>query len=292
MMGLSMLCNEMLAWDENIVWHNYLSNNSVAIGDADNDGDAEVVVGTNGYVLAYKFDGTAWSENIVWHNSLSNSSVAIGDADNDDDAEVVVGTNGYVLMYKSNAAPVAICQNIQVALDGNGQATIIADDVDGGSYDSDGDPIALSIDINSFDCIDVGIPVAVTLTVDDGELTDSCTATVTVVDNLAPVVGCALIQVDGPGRSVNSMPAAAANFRRVQIGIATDNCGAASVVGSIDDIAVVDGNVVKISIDPTQPTGKVSQGPKGYIHIIGATGVLKVTATDVNGNIGTCEATP
>ena len=53
-----------------------------------------------------------------------------------------------------------------------------------------------------------------------------------------------------------------------------------------------DGDLVKISVDPTQPTGKVSQGPKGYIHIIGPTGVLKVTSVDINGNIGTCEATP
>ncbi|MFC5195749.1 M14 family zinc carboxypeptidase [Bizionia hallyeonensis] len=82
--------------------------------------------------------------------------------------------------------PNAVCQNITVQLDNTGNATIVATDVDGGSTDD----VAItnfSIDINSFDCSDIGTPINVTLTVTDADgQTDTCTATVTVVDQIDP----------------------------------------------------------------------------------------------------------
>src|SRR5690554_1630658 len=76
--------------------------------------------------------------------------------------------------------PTAICQNITIQLDATGNATIVAGDIDNGSNDD----VAItnySIDIDTFDCSNVGTPVDVTLTVTDGDgQTDSCIATVTV----------------------------------------------------------------------------------------------------------------
>ena len=85
--------------------------------------------------------------------------------------------------------PTAICQNITLQLDATGNATITAADVDNGSTDNCG--IAnLTIDITSFDCSDVG-PNTVNLTVtDDNGNTNTCTATVTVEDNIAPIITC------------------------------------------------------------------------------------------------------
>ena len=82
-----------------------------------------------------------------------------------------------------SAPPNAVCQNITVQLDNTGNASIVANDVDGGSTDD----VAItgrSIDINTFDCNDIGT-VNVTLTVTDGDgQDDTCIAVVTVVDQI------------------------------------------------------------------------------------------------------------
>nr|WP_321233009.1 GEVED domain-containing protein [uncultured Psychroserpens sp.] len=86
----------------------------------------------------------------------------------------------------SSDPPSAVCQNITVQLDNTGNAVIVATDVDGGSTD-DMAITNYSIDINSFNCSNVGTPVDVNLTVTDAEnQTDTCIATVTVVDEVAP----------------------------------------------------------------------------------------------------------
>ena len=84
----------------------------------------------------------------------------------------------------------AVCQDITVQLDTNGNASILGTDVDGGSTASLG-VASLSVSPNSFSCADVGTPVTVTLTVtDNGGNTASCTATVTIEDNMAPTAVC------------------------------------------------------------------------------------------------------
>jgi subtilisin-like proprotein convertase family protein len=85
-----------------------------------------------------------------------------------------------------NLAPVAQCQDVTVAADQT--SCTAAADVDDGSFDPDGDPITLEQDPPG--------PYApgdtlVTLTVtDDGDLSDTCQATVTVVDEAAPEIQC------------------------------------------------------------------------------------------------------
>ena len=85
-----------------------------------------------------------------------------------------------------NTAPTIITKNITVPLDANGNVNITAAQVDNGSFDNCG--ITLSIDKLSFDCNQVG-PQTVTLTgTDPSGNTASATATVTVVDNIAPTI--------------------------------------------------------------------------------------------------------
>lgn len=88
--------------------------NSVAVGDADNDGLNEVVAGistNNNQTRMYKNMSGTWVEtNIspVFNDSVS--AVAIGDADNDGSNEIVMGTddlglNGYELrMYEKSGS--------------------------------------------------------------------------------------------------------------------------------------------------------------------------------------------
>ncbi|AEH01910.1 peptidase M14 carboxypeptidase A [Lacinutrix sp. 5H-3-7-4] len=101
-------------------------------------------------------------------------------------SDISVDNINFTADVATSAPPVASCQNITVQLDNTGNATIIATDVDNGSTDD----VAItnySIDIDTFDCSNIGTPVNVTLTVTDAESqTDSCTATVTVVDQVNP----------------------------------------------------------------------------------------------------------
>ncbi|MEZ4920235.1 MAG: HYR domain-containing protein, partial [Saprospiraceae bacterium] len=85
--------------------------------------------------------------------------------------------------------PTAVCQDITIYLDENGEASIIPDDIDGGSSD-DCALQGLAISMSEFDCDNVG-DNQVTLTVTDaGGNTAICVAEVTVVDNIAPTIEC------------------------------------------------------------------------------------------------------
>jgi hypothetical protein len=85
--------------------------------------------------------------------------------------------------------PVAICKDITVPLDGTGNVSIVAADIDFNSSDNCG-IVSRSIDISDFDCDDLG-PNLVELTVTDAcGNSSTCTSTVTVEDNISPVLTC------------------------------------------------------------------------------------------------------
>jgi hypothetical protein len=133
--------------------------------------------------------------------------------------KLYVGTQGRGVwrITLSNQPPDAICQNVTVNTD-PGVCTAASASVDNGSFDPDGDPITL-----------VQVPPApygkgttnVTLTVTDNQgASDSCTATVTVLDREPPALTCSAPQVvecTGSGSAVATYSATA-----------TDNCGFAS----------------------------------------------------------------
>ncbi len=162
----------------------------------------------------------------------------------------------FTITVEDNEAPVAVCQDITIQLDANGDATITAADVDGGSNDACGVD-TLAIDIDTFDCSNVGDNI-VTLTVTDvnGNVS-TCTATVTVEDATAPEVFCQdiIVDLDDAG-TVTILPTDIDNG-------STDACGIATYELDIDtfDCSHVGDNTVTL------------------------------TVTDVNGNSATCTAT-
>jgi hypothetical protein len=116
---------------------------------------------------------------------------------------------------------IAICQDLTVSLDANGDASISNSAVDNGSNDACG-IASLSVAPSTFTCNEVR-DNTVTLTVTDGNgNTSSCNATVTVEDNVPPVMTCNNITLDvgtltDPTDWIRISPS--------DIGNATDACG-------------------------------------------------------------------
>jgi gliding motility-associated-like protein len=85
--------------------------------------------------------------------------------------------------------PIALCQNVTIQLDSNGNASISAIDLDAGSIDNCA-IASLSISQTSFDCSHIGSNTVVLTVTDVNGNVSSCSATVTVQDNIAPIVYC------------------------------------------------------------------------------------------------------
>lgn len=101
--------------------------------------------------------------------------------------------NNAIIVVIDQVAPTAICQNVNVYLNAAGNGTLLAAQVDNGSVDSCSID---SLDINrvasiSYNCGDVGTSQTVTLHVfDPSGNTDSCTATITILDTFPPTAIC------------------------------------------------------------------------------------------------------
>ncbi len=119
-----------------------------------------------------------------------------------------------------SGTPAALCQNYTAALDASGTAIISADDVDAGSTVPCGIP-SRTVSPNTFNCSHIGTQTVVLTVTDVNNATSSCTATVTVQDNLPPAVTCpATTNVACAAQVLPPNPAAVT---------ATDNCGSVTV---------------------------------------------------------------
>ncbi|MBK8504511.1 MAG: hypothetical protein IPL46_21265 [Saprospiraceae bacterium] len=167
-----------------------------------------------------------------------------------------VSTCNSTVTVEDNVAPIAVCQDIAVQLDGSGLASITAIQIDNGSTDNCG-IASLAIDISSFDCSDVGSSAVVLTITDVNGNVSTCNSTVTVEDNVAPIAVCQdiTVQLDGSGL---------ASITAIQIDNgSTDNCGIASLTIDISSFDCSD---------------------------VGSNAVV-LTVTDVNGNVSTCNST-
>lgn len=113
-------------------------------------------------------------------------------------------------------APVAICQDIVVALDATGNVSINPEEINNGSYDQDSE-ITLTLDRTEFDCSNLGTNQVVLIVTADNGVSTQCTAIVTVEDITAPVADLA------------TLPDITAECEvlvsDVTVPTATDNCG-------------------------------------------------------------------
>jgi N-acetylneuraminic acid mutarotase len=144
---------------------------------------------------------------------------------------------------QDNSAPVALCQNITVSLNGSGSATISASQIDNGSSDNCS-ITSMSVSPSTFSCANIGANVVTLLVTDQSGNTSTCTATVTVQDNSAPVALCQNITVSLNGSGTASITASQINNG------STDNCTitSMSVTPNTFSCANIGANVVTLLV--------------------------------------------
>ncbi len=119
-------------------------------------------------------------------------------------------------------APVALCQNITVQLDEQGQASITAADINNGSNDACG-IATMSLDQTSFTCDQTGDNTVTLNVTDNNENSGNCQATVTVVDEIAPTLSCQ------QHMTVNTDQGECGANVILPKAVASDNCGLTSL---------------------------------------------------------------
>ena len=205
----------------------------------------------------YKSDVTSWTLFNTGLPNVPNYDLEI----NHTNSKIRSGTFGRGIWETSlfnntdTTPPIANCSNITVQLNASGSVIIIANDVDNGSTDNIG-IVNYSIDLDTFDCNDIGTNSVVLTVTDAAGNTDTCTSVVTVEDSILPTVICQDLtaQLDASG----FVSIVAANIDNGS----NDNCGIASYALDIDTFDCNDLGVNTVTL----------------------------TVIDVNGNSDTCTA--
>ena len=161
--------------------------------------------------------------------------------------------------------PTVKAKNIQVAVDGNGNASITPQQVDDGSVSYSG-ALGLSLNRTNFTCSDVGTPVTVTLTATDAEgNSGSVTAQIIIVDTTKPTIVAPTEQFfcysNGGSYTVPSLNA-------------IDNCGIGSISYSVSGATTRSGSGADAS-------GAFNAGQSTIAWLV----------TDVHGNVSTVNTT-
>jgi hypothetical protein len=188
---------------------------------------------------------------------------------------------------------------VQLGADGTGILPVSA--IDNGSNDSCG-IASLVLDQTEFDCNDVGNTITVTLTVTDvsGNV-DSCSATVTVEDNVAPDLDAQdiTVELDANGDYVldqddidviNALSSDACGIDTVSVSPDTFDCsnvGANTVTLTVTDInGNVSTNVAEVTVEDTVNPMAVCQDITIQLD---ALGTASITGEDVDaGSIANC----
>ena len=172
-----------------------------------------------------------------------------------------VSTCTAVVNVIDNIAPVLVCQDATIELGPDGTATIDPYDLIGSVVEACGIDTA-AVDLPTVSCADIGTTILVTVFVTDasGNLA-SCSANITVVDLLAPVLTCPADQTVDPG--VGNLFYILPDYIATGEAIAIDNC--------------------------TDPVIITTQDPAPGTALSDGVYTITMTATDEYGNTSTCD---
>ncbi|MCK9613651.1 MAG: HYR domain-containing protein [Bacteroidales bacterium] len=153
-----------------------------------------------------------------------------------------------------NVAPIALCQNITVQLDATGNAEITPSQIDDGSSDACG-IASLTVEPSVFTCDNVGLNNVILTVTDVNGNVSTCTAEVTIEDNIPPVAIC----------------------QNITVGL--DNTGHASITANDIDNGSGDACGITMTVSPNT-----------FICDNVGANTVTLTVTDANNNISTCTA--
>ena len=173
-------------------------------------------------------------------------------------------TCSFSVTVNDTEPPVAVCKDVTVEIDSTGQATINAAEIDNVSNDNYGIE-TMTLDVDTFDCSMTGENFVVLTVTDSAGNSSTCTAIVTVEDNIAPAIEC-------PEEIVADLePGTEGTVVNYSLPMVTDNCKGIGIEGDI--------NLEQITGLPT-----------GSVFPAGVTTNL-FEATDNAGNVSTCSFT-
>jgi hypothetical protein len=127
----------------------------------------------------------------------------------------------------SNQPPVAMCRNVTKSAGPVCSADVTTGEVNDGSSDPDGDPIAFSL--NPAGPFALGATSVVLTVTDDEGSSSQCNATITVVDDTAPTITCP------PDVAVSNTPGLCSANVTINPDAAVDNCSTPTVSGARSD---------------------------------------------------------
>lgn len=116
-------------------------------------------------------------------SNIGNNTVQLTVTDNNDN----VSTCDAIVSVVDGMAPTAVCKNLTINLDENGQASIVAQDVDNGSFDACGIS-SLILNKTYFDCSNLGNNTVTLSVIDNNDNVETCNAIVTVIDEIYPQI--------------------------------------------------------------------------------------------------------
>jgi hypothetical protein len=217
----------------------------------------------NASITAADVDGGSTDNCGIASISVSPSTFDCSDVGDNPVVLTVTDVNGNsntctaIVTVEDITPPVAVCQNITVELDPvTGTVTIAGTDIDGGSTDACGID-TYNLDIDTFDCSNIGDNTVVLTVTDVNGNISTCTAIVTVEDKTNPELVCQdfTLELGADGTAtLDPNNVIASN---------TDNCGIATVAVDITEFSCAD---------------------------IGTPVTVQVFTSDVNGNLSTCAA--
>lgn len=152
-----------------------------------------------------------------------------------------------------DSTPTCITQDITVSLNISGQYLLTPEEVDDGSSAACGASTTLEVDPNIFDCDDIGDEV-VTLTVtSSGGISTQCTATVTIVDDMAPTIVC-------PGDETVPCETDLSDLSIFGIATVMDNCAAnvSLIANNVFDVNACNVGTVERTFIATDDDGNSS----------------------------------
>lgn len=159
----------------------FLPNVQVSAGTSDNVGNDPPAPGLRDIDYG-DYSGLAFESGVV-HPAWADNSNSTGD--NPDGTLSRFDVYTAAVAVHANEPPVAVCADVTISADGVCSASVTLDDIDAGSFDPDDPPPTCTV--SSTGPFGPGAHT-VTLTCVDAEgASDSCTSTVTVVDDIPPV---------------------------------------------------------------------------------------------------------